>query len=464
MRSVKRFKKAWKNSLGQKNSDWRGFDPRPGAVASIMGPLLFALLPGGANAQEEQTLTFLTSRPFTVAGGGLAFPFQRFNPQLGELRRVSVQGHTVLTANGTAYAFGSSDYNVGLQFQLNVTSTPGAIAFTGPWQYVVPTAGVGPSVDSHLDSSPVAFGALQTFSFQIDQAADVAGVASVTWTDLLAGSAISPPLVSADFGTFTAPGAGLGSVMSIQQTVTSPGNVVMNPVPIFSGMMTVQYHYVSADLGENVVEDGEFDEGLEKWNTSGPGAADPVTDQVGEGNTAVGLTTGSPITLSQLVDTPSGRYRIQFDWAYRTATGSLEVKVGEQVVATLPSPLEQDLRDGGPLQFARFAIDVEDESLQGLSEVPFQLHLTGENGSQLLLDNVLLAPERESPDPPKDLEVTIDNGSVEITWPAEPLAQLQQSDEMSEWEDVTATPATSGSENSVTLPISDTAKFFRLAY
>lgn len=459
------LKRILESSLDWKDDCRRFFAPRPAILASILGRCVLGLLPGRADAQEEQTLSLLTSRSFTVAGGGLAFPFQRFNPQLGELRRVSVQGNTVLSASGVAYASATgSDYNVGLQFDLNVMPTPGGIALSNPWQYVAPTAGVGPSADSNLDSLPVAFGAVQTFSFQIDQAAAAAGVAPVAWTEILAGSAISPALVFADFETFTAPGAGLGSAMTIQQTVTTQGNVVMNPAPIFAGMMMVQYDYLPADLGDNLVEDGKFDQGLQEWESSGPGAADTVTDQVGEGNTAARLTTSSPITLSQLVDTPPGPYRIQFDWGFRTATGSLEVKLGDQVVATLPSPLEQDFGGDGPVQFSRFTTDVTEESLQGLSEVPFQLHLTGESGSQLLLDNVLLAPTSDPQTPPQDPEISVQEGAIEVTWPVEPPAQLQRSRGMIEWEDVAVSPESEGAVNSVTLPVSENPMFFRLAY
>lgn len=358
----------------------------PAALAALLfvGP---ATQPAGA---AEPVLTQVTSQSFNVVQAGLGFPFQPFDPSLGALQSVNVQGQTIFSTSGTAYPFGAGGYSVSLQVDIDATRTvSGSLQFTGPWSYTFPMIGFGPGTDANIGSLPVGTGGLQTFSFTIDEFADAAGIASVNWTGQLAGAAVPPVLVEADFDTFTSPGAGLGTQIVINQAVTSPGNVVMNP-PSLGGSMIVQYNYIPRGLGPNKVDNGDFEDGLNNWQTTGPGEATTTSDNVGQNNTAAQLTTSSPVTLSQLVETPDQTFRVQFDYAFLTADGTLDVALDAQTLDSLTSPLDSDI-DSAIAQFERFSVDVDDASLQGLTDALFELRFDGPADAQVLIDNVSLA-------------------------------------------------------------------------
>jgi len=359
-------------------------------------PAALAVTIAGAVAQKtgasEVVMTQVTSQRFSVVSAGIGFPFRPFDTSLGDLQSVNVQGQTVFGTAGNAFPFGvGGAYPISLQVDINATPTASSgLDFVGPWTYTFPQAGIGPSTDSNIASLPVGAGGLQTFSFTIDQAADTAGIAPINWTSQLAGAAVSPSLVNADFGTFTAPTAGLGSQIVVNQTVTSSGNVVMNP-PTFGGSMFIQYNYIPRGLGPEKVNNGDFDNGLNGWETTGPGEATTTSDNVGQDNTAAQLTTSSPVTLSQSVETPASDFRVQFDYAFLTADGTLDVGLESQVLASLTSPLDFDLPDVYNAQFERFSYDVSDVALQDLNDALLELRFDGPADSQVLIDNVSLA-------------------------------------------------------------------------
>lgn len=360
----------------------------PAAVAA-------SLLAGPVTQQvsaSEPILTQVTSQPFNITSAGLGFPFQPFNPSLGELQSVNVQGQTIFSTTGTAYPFGvGSAYPVSLQVDISATRTvSGSLQFNGPWSYTFPSIGVGPSTDSNIGSLPVGTGAFQTFNFTVDQAADAAGIASVNWTGELAGAAVPPVLVEANFDTFTSPGAGLGTQIVLNQYVTSGGNVVMNP-PSLGGSTIVQYNYIPRGLGPDKVENGDFDDGLNGWESTGPGEANTTSDNVGQGNTAAQLTTSSPVTLSQSVETPASDFRVQFDYAFLTTDGTLDVRLDDQVLASIDSALEADVGEAPTAHFQRFSYDVGSAALQGLDDALLELHFDGPSDAQVLIDNVSLA-------------------------------------------------------------------------
>lgn len=337
------------------------------------------------------TMARITSQSFNSTFAGLVFPYTPFDPSLGELKQVAVQGRALLTTTGTAYPFGSGVYYpIQMQFDLSVQSPTGeGVNFSGPWTYYFNDA-IGPGGASSAPALPVAYTALQEFSYTIDPLDDAAGVTTMHWTDPPLGTAVSPVLAEASFAKFSNPGGGVGSVVNITPIVT-PASVTMD-LPTLGGGMTVMYQYTPSDLGDDVVDDGGFDDGLNQWQTSGPGQADLVTENVGDRNTAARLTTGSPITLSQLVDTPDQSFRIQFDYAFLTTDGTLEVQLDGQGLATLVSDLGTDVVDGQTPWFRHFSTEITDGNLQGLTGVPFAWTWDGPSGSQILVDNVSIAP------------------------------------------------------------------------
>lgn len=348
--------------------------------------------------KAEPVFTQVTAKRFNAAVGGLAFPYEPFDPALGELKRVRVNGDTVFTATGTALPYGSgATYPIQMQFDVNISGSSGqGMSFIGPWTYYFNDA-IGPGGATQIPALPVQYIATQMFNFTIDEQADLAGLATINWSSPPLGAGVAPIAVEANLDTFTSPLGAVGSVYAITPMV-SPSSVLMNP-PLLGGGMIVQYDYVPRDVGETTVDDGGFDEGLDHWQQDGPGHAEPVTENVGQGNTAAQLTTGSPVSISQQVDTPDQAFRIAFDYAFRTAEGELDVQLAGQTLATLASSLDVDLHPDVIAPFEHFSLDVTDDALQGLTDAVFELAFDGPTGSQVLIDNVWVAPITAVPEP-----------------------------------------------------------------
>ena len=160
--------------------------------------------------------------------------------------------------------------------------------------------------------------------------------------------------------------------------------------PTLGGSMTVRYQYIPSDLGDNQIDNGNFDDGLNSWQADDPGEADLVTDNAEPGNT-----TGRPITLSQLVDTPNTPnvpFRLQSDYAFLTQNVSLDVSLDSKPLTTLISDLLADLAMGQQPDFEHLSIMIDDAALLGLADVPLALTWDGPTDSQILQDNIVLAP------------------------------------------------------------------------
>ena len=120
------------------------------------------------------------------------------------------------------------------------------------------------------------------------------------------------------------------------------------------------------------------------WSASGAGAAEAATDPHDPGNVVAQLTTGSPIVLTQTVDTPAGPFIVSFDYEFTTTTGELQVILDGTVLDTTAAP--------DPLvgAFMTHSIPVTEAALRGLTWVDLDFALDGPAGSQVLLDNVAI--------------------------------------------------------------------------
>jgi hypothetical protein len=99
-------------------------------------------------------------------------------------------------------------------------------------------------------------------------------------------------------------------------------------------------------------------------------------------NHAAKLVTGSPVELSQLVDTPASAFRLSFDYQYLTGPGVLNVSLGGTTLATINAP-----DSGSNASFAHEVLAIPDDLL-GKSGLKLDFLLDGPAGAILLLDNV----------------------------------------------------------------------------
>lgn len=100
------------------------------------------------------------------------------------------------------------------------------------------------------------------------------------------------------------------------------------------------------------------------------------------------VTNASHASLSQNIDTPEYAFRIGFDQRFASTTGTFEVRLDGEVVDTLEAPdsLAETMSEHV------FTLAGEDEHLHGQEDISLELRLTGESGSQIIINNVELIP------------------------------------------------------------------------
>jgi len=115
------------------------------------------------------------------------------------------------------------------------------------------------------------------------------------------------------------------------------------------------------------------------------GTAEVVQSPVdGEDDQVVKLTTGSPVSIVQDIDTPSGPFSLSFDFLFGTTTGELKVFLNAILLGTIDAP--------GTLlgTFTNFSIEVTDQNLFALINVPIEFLFDGTSNSIVYLDDVSL--------------------------------------------------------------------------
>ncbi len=93
------------------------------------------------------------------------------------------------------------------------------------------------------------------------------------------------------------------------------------------------------------------------------------------------LTTGSPVSISQVVNTPQTAFDMKFDYRFETTTGVLTVWLDSDHLVTIPAPTTLS-----PMQTETITIDVPHLDL---SNVEFEFELDGADGSTVVLDNII---------------------------------------------------------------------------
>jgi len=149
------------------------------------------------------------------------------------------------------------------------------------------------------------------------------------------------------------------SVRSVLGAAVPPGQLAVRVIPINGGQPLPQQVTRSSNW---IVID-----------TSGAKASGQV----------VVLTTGSPATLAQNIDTPALPFQLSFEYRFVTSTGILSVLLdGLPIGIDLIAPAVVD----SEFQLATFEVD--NPLLLGLIDAPLTFLLDGPTGSQILLDNI----------------------------------------------------------------------------
>jgi hypothetical protein len=95
------------------------------------------------------------------------------------------------------------------------------------------------------------------------------------------------------------------------------------------------------------------------------------------------LSSGSPVTLSQVVDTPASPFTFQFDYLFETLAGELLVTLGGETITSIAAPGSLD-----PF-FTTVVFLIDDASLLDLIDAELAFTFDGPTGSSLMLDNIL---------------------------------------------------------------------------
>jgi hypothetical protein len=99
-------------------------------------------------------------------------------------------------------------------------------------------------------------------------------------------------------------------------------------------------------------------------------------------NIAARLVTGSPSGIFQSVDTPSTAFELAFDTLFETTTGTLEVSLSGEILATIDAP--NTLSSG----FTTNSVLIEQAGLLNLTGVELGFVIDGPTGSTVLIDNI----------------------------------------------------------------------------
>jgi hypothetical protein len=141
----------------------------------------------------------------------------------------------------------------------------------------------------------------------------------------------------------------------------------------------------------DLVKNANFAGGLDDWlvEVSGAGSAELAPAPGDPTNSMVELITGSPVSISQLIDTPAEPFYVNFDYLFETTTGSLEVWLNGIEIGSMDAPSELET------EVFQYSFLVDDPALLGLSGVELEFIFDGPAGSELLLDNISasLVPE-----------------------------------------------------------------------
>jgi hypothetical protein len=95
------------------------------------------------------------------------------------------------------------------------------------------------------------------------------------------------------------------------------------------------------------------------------------------------VTMTSPVTLSQIVDTPGAAFNLEFDFLFETIVGQLTVLLDGIVLGSISAPTVPGT------DFTTRSILVNNPSLLGRTDINLEFRLDVPSGSTVLLDNII---------------------------------------------------------------------------
>jgi PKD repeat protein len=133
----------------------------------------------------------------------------------------------------------------------------------------------------------------------------------------------------------------------------------------------------------NMIQNGFFLDGLNEWSGDGSGTADVVPTT---GGPAVEITTAgkNPMGLTQLIDTPTQTFMVNFDYQFFTFAGLLEMLINDTVVYSKFS-------DNSPA-YQHEEVLINDPTLMGITDAELKFRLTPTNqyiNSRIQIGNLL---------------------------------------------------------------------------
>jgi hypothetical protein len=150
---------------------------------------------------------------------------------------------------------------------------------------------------------------------------------------------------------------------------------------IFSFTTWMEYEYTPQQ--QNLTPDADFEnQDLSLWQIGGSGNALVAEYPEGSGNHVVVLITGSPVSLSRLLDTPSQPFDLSFDYTFPGLAGSLDILLGDTLLTSLSAAGEI------PGSFRQSRVRVEDPALLGRAGETLAFVLDGTPATEVFLDNV----------------------------------------------------------------------------
>lgn len=115
----------------------------------------------------------------------------------------------------------------------------------------------------------------------------------------------------------------------------------------------------------------------------GPAAPPPPPPPPAVANIALQMVTGSPSGVLQSVNTPDSAFELAFDTLFETTTGTLEVSLADEILATINAP--GTLAPG----FTTNSVLIDQASLLNLSGADLEFVIDGPTGSSVLIDNIV---------------------------------------------------------------------------
>jgi hypothetical protein len=173
------------------------------------------------------------------------------------------------------------------------------------------------------------------------------------------------------------------SIHAMQPDINDQGQIVFTVV---NGTYESDVYLWSNDAAESpTVYNGHFDGNtFYGWDVATAGAATASLVLRDADNYAARLVTGSPVTISQYVDTPSGEFYLSFDAKFESPTilASLDVLLNDDVIAHL---------DGVVGEFQSYQFLIDNVAMMNLDDATLSFRWDGDAGAVLLLDNVSLS-------------------------------------------------------------------------